>query len=189
MDTIGKLVNWLCFWHSMFYEELKGETSHWISFQMLSATESNHGPIWFIWRNLHLIFINWGASLTPAHAWSPLSAIWSSITQNIFNHKIFSCAPNIFMSNRKNIFLDGSNTFSRRAIWDLSGQKLNKFSTNYNVSNNGKILWKCQIWFWLFLPDKAESRASEEEERNFFRLSTTTSHPLTPSSILTRTSL
>ena len=98
-------------------------------------------------------------------------------------HQIFLCwNVKIFSRHR-------SNTFSRRAIWDLSGQKLNKFSTNYNVSNNGKILWKCQIWFWLFLPDKAESRASEEEERNFFRLSTTTSHPLTPSSILTRTSL
>ena len=66
-------------------------------------------------------------------AWSPLSAIWSSITQNIFNHKIFSCAPNIFMPNRKNIFSPPMDQiiFSGQAIWDLNGQKLNKFSTNW----------------------------------------------------------
>ena len=60
-------------------------------------------------------------------------------------------------------------------------------SQRTNVSNNGKILWK--ISFWLFSPDKAESKASEEEVRNFFRLSTTTLQPWTPSSILTRMSL
>ena len=138
----------------------------------------------FIWRNLHLIFINWEASLTLAYAWSPLSAIWSSIIQNIFNHKIFSCAPNIFMPNRKNIFSPPMDQIIFLKIW-TDKSWINSQRTD--VSNNGKILWK--ISFWLFSPDKAESKASEEEVRNFFRLSTSTSQPWTPSSILTRMSL
>ena len=57
------------------------------------------------------------------------------------------------------------------------------------TDSNNEILWKSQISFWLLPPDKAESKASEEDERNLLRFSTRTSHPVTPSSIRTRMSL
>ena len=129
----------------MFYEELKGETSHWISFQMLSATESNHGPIWFYLEEFtfdiyQLRSLSHTQPMPEVH-YQPFDhqslRIYSTI-KYFLAHQIFLCRTvKIFFSPPMDQIFFLAKRFE---IWTDKGW----ISQRTNGSINGKILWN---WF------------------------------------------